>query len=226
MTNAYSAQPFSPEKQTEKQREVKTDKYITFKLADYLLALPSEGILKIVSTPPPSQGGMVSMGLVQLEQYSIQIIDLIKLLSLKGQDDIVNGAKKSSKTAVSTAAPTAPTAVAPQNPPFLIVIQDIDQNLWGIAVNEPPDLMDIPRYALKPVPAEKRLTRALRWVSHIVTYDLGGDRHTLLLLDMSVLLSHKQVNLTSDPRFSEIAPPLEAEIEAENTSIRKTEMYA
>lgn len=216
---------------TENQSDAETHKYITFKLADYLFALPSEEILKIVSTPPPSQGGMVSMGLVQLEQYSIQIIDLIKLLNLKGQDiasAVKKTVKKTSKDAVSTdVTPDMAsdiTATALQNPPFLIVIQDIDQNLWGIAVDEPPDLMDIPRYALKPVPTEKRLTRALRWVSHVVTYDLGGDRHTLLLLEMSVLLSHKQAKPESGaPRFLDIEPPIEPE---STTSVRKTEMYA
>ena len=57
--------------------------YITFKLADYFLALPSQKILKIVATPPPQQGGLVDIGLVQLGQHSIQILDLSKLLGLK-----------------------------------------------------------------------------------------------------------------------------------------------
>jgi chemotaxis signal transduction protein len=222
MNNALNHSPTQPFR-TENQSDGKTRKYITFKLADYLFALPSEEILKIVSTPPPSQGGMVSMGLVQLEQYSIQIIDLIKLLNLKGQD-IASAVKKTVKKTSEDAVSKDVTAAALQNPPFLIVIQDIDQNLWGIAVDEPPDLMDIPHYALKPVPAEKRLTRALRWVSHVVTYDLGGDRHTLLLLEMSVLLSHKQAKPESGaPRFLDIEPPIEP---ASTTSVRKTEMYA
>ncbi len=190
--------------------------YITFKLADYLFALPSEAILKIVATPPPNQGGMVSLGLVQLEQYSIQIIDLIKLLNLKGQD-IASAVKKTNKA-------VRPVAVAaPKNPPFLIVLQDRDQKLWGIAVDEPPDLMDVPHYALKAVPAEKRLTRALRWISHVVTYDWGGDRHTLLLLDMAILLPSEQNDSPSEPPAF---PEMESLNRKENTLIRQTEMYA
>jgi chemotaxis signal transduction protein len=193
----------------------RADQYITFKLADYLFALPSEKILKIVATPSPSQGGMVSMGLVQLEQYSIQIIDLIKLLNLKKQD-IASVVKQPIKAVRLT------DVDAPKNPPFLIVLQDNDQALWGIAVEEPPDLMAVPKYALKPVPAEKRLTRALRWVSHVVTYDLGGDRHTLLLLDMTVLLSSDQSPSSSQsPSFLKGEQPSMMD----NTLIRETEMY-
>ncbi len=194
-----------------------TDQYITFKLAEYLFALPSQAILKIVATPPPNQGGMVSMGLVQLEQYSIQIIDLVTLLNLKGQN-LADTIKKTGKAVKSQRVDSTP----PQNPPFLMVLQDSNQQLWGIALNEPPDLMDVPHYALKPVPAEKRLTQALRWVSHIVTYDMGGNRHTLLLLDVSILLSSQQGESSSEaPRFPEVLPPAADS----KIRVRETEMY-
>ncbi len=188
-----------------------TNKYITFKMADYLFALPSEDILKIVATPSPSQGGMVSMGLVQLEQYSIQTLNLPKLLGLQqasAQDELDELTEAGSA----------------QNPPFLMVMQNADKDLWGIAVDEPPDLMDVPKYALKPVPPEKRLTRTLRWVSHVVTYDLGGDRHTLLILDIAVLLAPKQAEITtSAASFPGIEPPLEINNDG---NARKGEMYA
>ncbi len=164
---------------------VEISKYATFKLSGYLFALPSLEILKIVPTPPPSQGGMVSMGLVQLEQYSIQILNLAALLILKGD------AQPPTKIGLNSSLmpSTADLEVSSKNPPFLIVLQDTKQDLWGIAVNEPPDLMDIPHYALKRLPPEKRLTKTLRWVSHVVTYDLEGSRHTLLVLDLPVLLA-------------------------------------
>ena len=175
--------------------------YITFKLADYLLALPSQKILKIVATPPPEQGGLVGIGLVQLGQHSIQILDLSKLLDLK----------EPSKEAAS------------QNPPFLVVFQDNAEDLWGIALPEPPDLMNVPDYALKPVPSEKRLARMLRWVSHLVTYDLNSDRHTLLLLDLSVILN---LNQTEPTARSTNAPPLNPSVKTAGETVRKSEMYA
>lgn len=196
-----------------------TQKYITFKLADYLFALPSEDILKIVATPPPSQGGMVSMGLVQLEQYSIQTLDLPKLLGIKQQTEAAS--QPASQAAVDLSELTETGAT--ENPPFLMVLQNEAGDLWGIAVNEPPDLMDVPNYALKAVPAEKRLTRTLRWVSHVVTYDLGGERHTLLILDISILLEPQKADLsTGDLKTLAIEPPLDVD----NAAARQEEMYA
>ncbi|MGB3767563.1 MAG: chemotaxis protein CheW [Phormidesmis sp.] len=163
--------------------------YLTFRVADYLLALPSQQILRIVATPTPDQGGLVGLGLVQLAQYSIQIIDLVKLLELqvasysRHSELSISKLQARSFTADDTEHPS-PTAA--QNPPFLIVLQ-ADQNLWGIAVHEPPDLMAIPSYALKPIPSQQRQTRALRWVSHVVTYDLANNRHSLPVLDLSDL---------------------------------------
>ena len=246
---------------SETLNDSETNKYITFKLANYLFALPSERILKVVTTPPPSQGGMVSMGLVQLEQYSIQTLNLTKLMNLQQND---GGISKLSAEQTSLSGENASivshessevfsklkdvaSVSTEENPPFLVVMQDADNALWGIAVQEPPDLMDIPRYALKTVPSEKRLTRALRWVSHVVTYDLNGERHTLLILDLSVLFSTRSSEAPSNSKllaaieppledtdtleastddFLGIEPPIEmAELEVEQTG-RKEEMYA
>ena len=233
------------------------DKYVTFKLANYLFALPSEKILKIVPTPSPSQGGMVSMGLVQLEQYSIQTLDLPKMMNLQRENTAISraGSKQHPMNSPQKESSSSKTSeelvsVEAENPPFLMVMQDAENALWGIAVHEPPDLMDIPQYALKPVPSEKRLTRALRWVSHVVTYDLGSDRHTLLVLDLSVLLAtepnsakaesnqHIEIEppileepLSQSEQLSDsligIEPPLSlSELEVEVETGRKEEMYA
>ena len=61
------------------------DKYITFHLNGYRFALSCQQVLKIMVTPSPNQGGMVSAGLVQLAQYSIQILNLQTLLKLEHQ---------------------------------------------------------------------------------------------------------------------------------------------
>ena len=139
--------------------------HIFFKINDYFLALPSANVLKVIPTPPPSQGGMVSMGLVQLQQYSIQILKLEKLLGLESPSE---------------------------NPPFLIVMRnDLDEDLWGIAVDMPPELINITEDVLRPVPDEIRLPGALQWISHVVTcLETGAHTdipNTLLVLDLPVL---------------------------------------
>ncbi|MEL7054466.1 MAG: chemotaxis protein CheW [Cyanobacteria bacterium J06588_5] len=185
--------------------------YIFFKLKQYSIALPSENILKIVATPPPSQGGMVSMGLVQLQQYSIQILNLEELLGLQStprQKTVLDFRSDSNRSK---------TVGTETNPPFLIVMRShIDEDLWGIAVNEPPELMNIPDRALSPVPEEVRLPGALQWVSHVVTR-LSNDSHaeisqTLLVLDLPILLSARRADIDAHGvDFLSSEPPLSVE---------------
>lgn len=107
-----------------------------------------------------------------------------------------------------------------------MVLPNADQDLLGIAVHEPLEMMDIPDYALKPMPAEKRSSRTLRWVLHVVTYDLGSDRHTLLLLDLSVLLVPQQSQPPepepSDTDFCEPNSPMNSA----NEQTRQEEIHA
>ncbi|MEL7069073.1 MAG: hypothetical protein AAGN15_10540 [Cyanobacteria bacterium J06581_3] len=185
--------------------------YIFFKLKQYSIALPSENILKIVATPPPSQGGMVSMGLVQLQQYSIQILNLEELLGLQSTP------RQKTVLDFRSASNRSKTVGTETNPPFLIVMRShIDEDLWGIAVNEPPELMNIPDCALSPVPEEVRLPGALQWVSHVVTR-LSNDSHaeisqTLLVLDLPILLSARRADIDAhDVDFLSSEPPLSVE---------------
>ncbi|MEN8443705.1 MAG: hypothetical protein ABG776_01710 [Cyanobacteria bacterium J06555_13] len=199
--------------------------YITFKLSGYLFALPTREVLRIVATPPPSQGGLIKMGMVQLGPYSIEMIDLPSLLALKDSPKDKHSAWPSvaSSRALENRKQTIAKEASHQNPPFLIVLQNAEKDLWGIAVYEPPDLMEVPDYALKPVPSQHRLTRALRWVSHVVSYDLNSDRHSLLILDLSIILAPKRTEPIPEenPRFMEIKPPLDAKGE----TVKRSEMY-
>lgn len=180
----------------------KLRKYIIFKLLGYSFALPSENILKIVATPPPNQGGMVSMGLVQLGQYSIRILNLLKTLDLKNNIE-------SSEQDSDSNEPTAVTST--QNLPFLIVLRNANETLWGVAVSEPPDLMEIHDQALNSVPLEQRAFGTLRGVSHIAQVGTLGDQRTILILDMTALFAQQQIDTPADDLFIGIEPPLKIE---------------
>ena len=181
--------------------------YIFFKLKQYSIALPSENILKIVATPPPSQGGMVSMGLVQLQQYSIQILNLEELLGLQStpRQKTVLDFRSNSNRSTET------------NQPLLILMRsNIDEDIRSIDVKAPPELMNIPDRALSPVPEEVRLPGALQWVSHVVTR-LSNDSHaeisqTLLVLDLPILLSARRADIDAHGvDFLSSEPPLSVE---------------
>lgn len=184
------------------------DEYITFKVENHIFALPSQAILKVVATPPHSQGGMVSMGLVQLEQYSIQIIDLSELLDMRKASSHISkagGARKSVREVNSD------RAAENTNPPFLIVFQNSADDLCGIAVETPPDLVTIPSGTLKPVPPENRFTKALRWVSHVVIHEANSSCHTLLVLDLPLLLAPRQAEQQPTQALTfTIEPPVDS----------------
>ena len=124
-------------------------RYLTFSLGGYLFALPSQDVLKIVVTPPPERGGMVDRGLVQLSQYSIQVLDLSALLKLE-------------RSAIEAESRLA-------NTPTLLIILQIKQTLWGIEIEQPPDILSIKSSELKQVPDSKRISDALQGISQIVS---------------------------------------------------------
>ena len=158
------------------------NKYLTLHLNGYRFAIPSKNVLKIIATPASNQGGMLSLGLVQLGQYSIQILDLPTLLNLSQKD-------------VEQAAPTNESS-------FLMVLQQIESALWGIVVNQPPDLLILADSDLQPVPTSKKVASALKGISHVVTYAQQSEeaaeetRQVLLVLDLSALIALSQTDPT------------------------------
>lgn len=173
------------------------DKYITFRLGSYCFALSSQRVLKIIVAPSSEQESTIDIGLIQLAQHSIQLLDLQSLLKLEQRESYLatKPASKASKTAASPA------------PAFLIILQPdrAEKELWGIVVDRSPDLQNIPRSQLKPIPRSKRIADALNGISHVVTQNhqhsqlqsnnapfQEGDR-ILLVLD-----TPKLIELSSD----------------------------
>lgn len=163
-------------------------KYLTFHLNGYLFALHSQEILKVIATPTPERGGMIEMGLIQLAQYSIQILDLKALLNLSQKDIEPKEAN---------------TQEPVRNSSFLMVLQQADQALWGIVVNHPPDLISLADSDLQPVPADRRTASALKGISHVVTCAQRSEAteatkkvsQILLVLDLSTLIAISKASL-------------------------------
>ena len=177
-------------------------KYITFSLHGYLFALLSQDVLKIVVAPSKERGTMLDIGLVQLAQYSIQILELPELLKLDSEANSTEGLKLGEDVADSTVDSLS----------FLIILQPAKE-LWGIVVNQPPDLLNILPNQLKLVPTTKRIAGALRGISHLITRELTTDEplsngqlsssqkhEVILVLDCQKLveLSQAQTDSTSN----------------------------
>lgn len=140
-------------------------KYISFQVASYWYVIPVTEILKVVNCPPPSQGGVVGLGVVQLGPHTIQLLDL---------EQIFGGDATTRATLKST----------------LVVLQHQGNTLWGIALGTAPDLVELPSAALKPVTLADHGTSQNPWISHVGVIQGQTCKQTYLQLDLETLL-HK-----------------------------------
>ncbi len=143
------------------------EKFITFEVAGYWFVLPITAILKIVNCPPPNQGGALGIGLVQLGSHTIRLLNLHREVG-------------------------HPSDPSTDNTPFLVVVRNPQKELWGIALKEPPDLIELPLTTFKPVSLETPFNHKTNWISHMaMVSDQDSDR-TLLLLDVHAVFQHGQ----------------------------------
>ena len=142
-------------------------KFITFKVADYWFSLPIAAVLKIVNCPPPEKGGIITLGVVQLGSHTIQLLDLYSMFDLDADAKIPNQLS------------------------FLLVLRNTQKKLWGIALDTPPDLIELPLSNFQAVPQNKYFATKRQWVSHIAVVSEQGINRTLLLLNLKSLFTHE-----------------------------------
>lgn len=141
------------------------EKFIIFRVAEYWFVLPTTAILKIVNCPPPSQGGTIGIGLVQLGSHTIRLVNLHQ--------------------EVGQISPPAP-----EDTPFLVVVRNPQKELWGIALEQPPDLIELPHGLFKPVSLETPFNHKTNWISHMAIVSEKERDRTLLLLDVHAVFQH------------------------------------
>ncbi|MEM7065159.1 MAG: chemotaxis protein CheW [Cyanobacteria bacterium P01_B01_bin.77] len=142
-------------------------KYISFQVASYWYVIPVTEILKVVNCPPPSQGGVVGLGVVQLGPHTIQLLDLEQLF---GSEAIARENLKST---------------------YLVVLQRQENTLWGIALGAPPDLVELSSAVLKPFALAEHGTSQNPWISHVGVISEQTCKRTYLQLDLDTLLQPK-----------------------------------
>ena len=137
-----------------------TEKFIVFKIIDYLFALPVGEVVKVVACSFQEDQGLRKMGLVQLGRHTIRILDLSEKLSL---DSI---------TQVKT------------HQPFLMVSCTNNGILWGIPVEEPPNLVEISPENIRTLPQSKNQLNLLNLVGNVATFPQEATEKTIFLLDV------------------------------------------
>jgi purine-binding chemotaxis protein CheW len=147
------------------------DKFIVFKIAEYLLALPISHVLKVVNFSSVVNQGLNLMGVVHLGTHTIQILDLHEQLA--GRHDF------------------SPRQDLPSNQQFLVITRTSQGELCGIVVNEPPNLVEIDREMIRSLPHSSNQKSALECVSHAAVITEEGVTTTIFLLDVERSLNIK-----------------------------------
>ena len=151
-------------------------KLMTFQVAGEWYALPMAAVLKVVNCPSPSQGGRVQLGVVQLGSHMIQLLDLYRKFGL------------------------APDAPVPAAASFLLVLYTDSDQLWGIALDTPPDLLEVPAKAIKPITPGAGFVAQNYWISDLVVDDSGQAERTLMLLDWQSAIAIADSSSTGQER--------------------------
>ncbi|MEM9805635.1 MAG: chemotaxis protein CheW [Cyanobacteria bacterium P01_D01_bin.56] len=144
----------------------RTVKFITFRVADYWFALPIKAIQKIINCPSQSEGGVVQLGMVQLGSHTVQLLDLYSAFGLGDH------------------------AKLPEQTPFLIVLRGLQNKFWGIVLESPPDLVEIPLDKFQAISADQRFVPKRQWISHIAILSEQKISRTLLFLDLNAIFQH------------------------------------
>lgn len=144
-------------------------KFIVFKIGDYLLALPLGNVLKVVNySPIEVQAGIPllrTMGVVQLGKHTIRILNLSQLISSDNLPQL------------------------PLKQPFLLIAQITLGELFGIWLEEPPNLLELHQQMLRPIPKSERHSGTLEIISHAAVLSENNVTITIFILDLQRILN-------------------------------------
>lgn len=144
--------------------ELDMNKFIVFKIAEYLLALPISHVLKVINCASLINKGLGLIGVVQLGNHTIQVLDLHEQLA--GTQNLL------------------PTDNLLNNQLFLVITRTPQGELWGILVDEPPNLVELDSDMMRSLPHSSNQKSALKFMSHAAVITQENITTTIFLLDL------------------------------------------
>lgn len=139
-------------------------KFIVFKIADYYWALPISDVLKVVNSSTLIDKELRTMGIVQLGPHIIKIVDLQPL-------------------------PSGNLSQLSNTRSFLVITRNSQGELCGIAVEEPPNLIELPLEMIRSLPKSDSYSQCFDLVSHAIVLPQEQGSITIFLLDMRRLVN-------------------------------------
>lgn len=135
-------------------------KVIVFNISDYQLALPLATVLKVMNCPPVISSISKSLGLIYIGQAAVKLINFHPKLD--------PGKSKQPETEGR----------------FLIILQPRAGELWGIPVDNPPNLVELPLTAFRVLPESHRQASLLGLASHVAIVSQEEMTSTIFLVDL------------------------------------------
>ncbi|GAA6620965.1 hypothetical protein NUACC26_067830 [Scytonema sp. NUACC26] len=146
--------------------EINIEKFIVLKVADYLLALSINDVLKVINCSSFNSKRLTKMGLVQVGERTIRILDLHQQLNLDGLPQLSGDES------------------------FLVITRDSEDELCGILVHEPPDLVELPPETIRPLPKSDIYSKTTPdIVSHVSVLSYQETIKTIFLLNLKATIT-------------------------------------
>lgn len=151
-------------------RYITEEKYITFKVYTYILALPIDSVFKVVTCPVELSQTLREAKLAQMGKHTVMLVNLHSHL--------------------------IPNYHHPQQENdtlgrFLIIAQGSAGELYGIQVDAPPNILSIAETNIQSVPQSFHNNGLPTWVSRIAILNQKSEPTTILMLDINQTLPSK-----------------------------------
>ena len=152
---------------TKESTESQIRKLVIFPVANLNVALHIDVVQKIINYSTIFSSRLNHFGLVNIGDQEITVIDLHKKLFniSKSEDKTDSNLKK-----------------------YLILAENKVGELFGIVIDEPPKLLDVPLNKIRTIPASYRHADTLAIASHVAVISQDQDKLTIFILDPDELI--------------------------------------
>jgi chemotaxis signal transduction protein len=146
----------SPSLASSPDRSQASVRVITFTIANQVLALPMNAIVKVVSCPPQMKNSTNTVELFHFGQHTITVLNLHKHFA-------------------------QPSAVARGN--FLVITQLEQKELYAFLIDTPPDLIDLPTSTIRQIPEAYRQNHAMSIASCVAVLPEAEASTAIFIID-------------------------------------------
>ncbi len=140
------------------------EKFLLFAVGKLNLALSVDLVVKVLPHTPTYGSGLSDMGLVNLEDRSLTVIDLHRRL---------------------LRIPQPPTH---RNRQYFILLKNRSGEEFCLLVNDAPTLVDVLPSQVRKLPDSYRQNDSLSCASHVLLVEQKSEKFTIFLLDPDLLL--------------------------------------